>query len=83
MSREQPMNNMEQFANVLAAYAHAEAHMPNLDEMRREEIAHVRKLAREHGLTVNPSDIEFAENGHYPYIDGMDAEDWIEAMSQE
>lgn len=77
------MSNMEQLANVLASYARAEAVVNNLDELRREEIAHVRKLAREHGLTVNPSDIEFAENGHYPYIDGMDAEDWIEQMTME
>lgn len=55
----------------------------SLEDMRNEERDHIMTLAKEHGIKLDPSDITFAENGRYPYIDDMDAEDWIQAMTME
>lgn len=52
-----------------------------LEVERQKEIAHIMTLAKENGIQLDPSDITFAENGRYPYIDDMDAEDWIQAQA--
>lgn len=48
--------------------------------MRVEEIGHVMRQARLHNVTVPLGNITFAENGHYPYIEGQDADNWILAV---
>lgn len=55
----------------------------DLEKARQEEINHILSLAAEHGLKLEAGDITFAEGGRYPYIDNMDAEDWIEGMTSE
>jgi hypothetical protein len=55
----------------------------DLEQARKEEIEHVLGLAKESGLELSADDITFADGGHYPYIDGMDAEDWIQAMTMD
>lgn len=55
----------------------------DLEQAREEEIVRVLQLAVRHDVNLDWDDITFAEGGHYPYIDGMDAEDWIEAQAME
>lgn len=52
----------------------------SLENMRNAEIASTMHLAQEHSLRLDPSDIEFSENGHLPYIEGQDAEDYIQQL---
>jgi hypothetical protein len=49
------------------------------------ELHHLLSQAREHGIDLEPHDIEWRKEGDrlVAYIDDMDPEEWFDAMTME